>query len=209
VTTLNLADAVTLVERTRRRVPAPRAALIAISGIDGSGKGCIADRLRRKLEGRGYRVAPIGVDGWLNLPRVRFGEPPAEHYYKHALRFDQMFAQLVLPLRDRRSVRVEVDFAEETATEFRKQLCVYDDVDIILLEGIYLLKREHAGFYDAAIWIDCPFETALQRATARGQEGLAPEQTIAAYQSIYFPAQELHFRLDDPIRAATAIVRNA
>jgi uridine kinase len=52
-----------------------------------------------------------------------------------------MFAQLVLPLRDHRSVHVEADFAEETATAFKKRVYDYSDIDVILLEGIYLLKR--------------------------------------------------------------------
>jgi uridine kinase len=48
----------------------------------------------------------------------------------------------------------------------------------------------------------------LERALARGQERLPPEATIHAYQTIYFPAQELHFTRDNPRNAATAILPN-
>ena len=50
-----------------------RARLIAVSGIDGSGKGYVSARLAEKLAGKGFRVAVIAADGWLNLPHVRFG----------------------------------------------------------------------------------------------------------------------------------------
>jgi uridine kinase len=83
----------------------------------------VSGRLRGELDGRGLRIALINVDGWLNLPETRFSrENPAEHFYRHAIRFDGMFDQLVLSLRDHRSVRVEADLAEETATRYRRHL---------------------------------------------------------------------------------------
>jgi hypothetical protein len=51
-------------------------------------------------------------------------------------------------------------------------------------------------------------DIAVERAIARGQEGLPEEQTIAAYRTIYFPAQELHLSRDDPKTAATLALVN-
>ena len=204
-----LADVVAKIVAARRRIPAARSILVAISGIDGSGKGYVTTRISEALHTGGLRVAAINIDGWLNVPRVRFSATnPAEHFYRQAIRFDDLFTQLVLPLRDRRSLRIDMDYVEETATEYRRHVYDFQDVDIILLEGIYLLKREYQGHYDLSCWIDCRFETALARALARRQEGLPAEATINAYRTIYFPAQELHFVRDDPRAAATEIVNN-
>jgi uridine kinase len=161
------------------------------------------------LRAAGQRVVSFNVDGWLNLPQVRFAaDHPAEHFYKHAIRFDDMFAQLALPLQRQRRVHVEVDFAEETATSFRKQTYAFDDTDIVVVEGIYLLKQAYRPYYDLSLWIDCSFETALQRAIARAQEGLPEADTVRAYRSIYFPAQELHFQRDQPRQSATYVIAN-
>jgi uridine kinase len=46
-----------------------------------------------------------------------------------------------------------------------------EEVDIIVLEGIYLLKHAYRHYFDLAFWVECTFETALQRALQRGQEG--------------------------------------
>lgn len=195
--------------KTRANVPANRAALVAISGIDASGKGYLTARFAEALQERKLRVANINIDGWLNLPHIRFDKSnPAENFYLRAIRFDEMFGKLVLPLRDRRSVTVEMDYAEEPATAYRRHLCAYKGIDVILLEGIYLLKRAFQAYYDFSLWIDCSFETALERALARAQEGLPPAETAQAYRSIYFPAQEIHFARDNPRQAATAVVNN-
>lgn len=193
----------------RASVPRERAALVAVSGIDGCGKGWLTRKIVDDLQARGIKAANINIDGWLNLPAKRFSDKnPAEHFYLHAIRFDEMFAQLVLPLRDARSIRVETDFAEETATTYRKQLYEFTDIDIIVLEGIYLLRQAFRNYYDLSIWIDCSFAKALERALARGQEGLPPTDTIRAYETIYFPAQDIHFQRDNPRQAAAIIVDN-
>ncbi len=206
---LDLDPLVREVRAARGRVPARRSGLVALTGIDGCGKGFVASRLGSALEAEGLRAGVIGIDGWLNLPRARFSaRRPAEHFYRHAIRFEELFSQLVFPLRERRSIRLEADLAEETATDYRRHVWEYADLDLILLEGIYLLKRAFQGLYDLSIWIDCTRATALERARARAQEGLSPAETERVYRTVYFPAQAIHMKRDRPRRAASRILAN-
>jgi len=197
------------IREARRNAPAARALLVAVTGIDGSGKGFVASRIVTELRTAGLRAEPINIDGWLNLPGARFNDSnPADHFYEHGIRFEELFTQLVLPLRDARSLRLEADFAEETATVYRRHVYEFTDLDVVVLEGIYLLKRAFVRHYDLSIWIECSFETALERAVARTQEGMPPDDTIHAYRTIYFPAQRLHFRRDNPKTTATIVLGN-
>jgi uridine kinase len=205
------ADIGAVAERIRKLLrPAPAHAVLAgISGIDASGKGWLSDQLANRLEAAGVRVALIHADGWLNLPDVRFGaERPGRHFYEHALRLDEMFESLIIPLVTQRNVRLEAAYAEETATEFRRHLWEYEDVDVVLVESIFLLKRAHRSLFDVAIWADCTFDTALERAIARGQEGLSAADTKRAYETIYFPAQRIHMERDDARNRADVVFGN-
>jgi uridine kinase len=182
---------------------------VAITGIDGAGKGYITAQLDKILQVAGVRTAVINIDGWLNLPDRRFDPSnPAEHFYRNAIRFDELFAQLVFPLRDRRSIHCDVAYAEETAIAYRRHLYKFENIDVILLEGIFLLKQSFQSYYDLSFWIDCGFDTALERAIARGQERLSPDATVHAYRRIYFPAQQIHFQCDRPRTAATVVFNN-
>ena len=191
----------------RKSVPAERSVLTAISGIDAGGKGFFTERLVAALQVQGVRAVAISVDAWLNIDRFDPSNPP-EHYYNNAIRFEEMFAETILPLRERRSLQVEINYADELSTEYERCTYEFEDVDVIILEGIYLLKRSFQPLYDRSIWIECGFETALERALSRGQEGLPPEETIRDYRTIYVPAQELHFQRDDPKGVADLIVNN-
>ena len=198
----------TLLER-RRTIPTSRSLLVGLSGIDGSGKGYLANQIVPRLWQASVHAVSINVDGWLNLPHVRFNpKSPATNFYRHAIRFEEMFDQLVLPLRDSRSCSVVANSASETGSAFEKLQYQFNDVDVIVLEGIFLFKQDYVDNFDLKIWIDCSFETALARALSRRQEQLSPTETIHAYESIYFPAQRLHLRQDHPRDKADLVLQN-
>jgi uridine kinase len=205
-----VAGAVQTIVEQRRKVARERALLAGISGIDGSGKGFVTGRMAKRLRDKGVCVAVINVDGWLNLPSVRFGpDRTAQHFYGHAIRFEEMYARLVLPLRERRSLRLDAKLADPTDAEiYHLHRYEFAAIDVILLEGIFLLKRAHRDHLDVSFWIDCTFETALERALLRGQEGLPRDEVVSAYETIYFPAQRIHLERDDPRSFAAAVLIN-
>jgi uridine kinase len=206
---IDLRSALEAIRATRQRITTLRSVLVGVTGIDGAGKGYLTARIVKGLRRGGLHAVGINADGWLNLPHVRFGENRrAEHFYRHAIRFEALFEQLILPLKRRRSHAVLADFAEETAREFRKHEYAFFDVDVIVLEGIYLLKPPHRDYFDLVFWVDCSFETALERALARAQEGLSATETARAYETIYFPAQRVHLQRDHPREAAHFIIVN-
>lgn len=156
---------------------------MAISGIDASGKGTLAAALAPLLRDRGLDVEAVGADTWLTpLEQLDLDADPAGEFYRRAIRFDEMFRRIE-ELRER-------------------------PLDLILAEGIFLLKRELRDRYDLSIWLECGFETALTRALGRNQEGLSQERLIADYQRIYFPAQKLHFERDFPVDFAGILHSN-
>jgi uridine kinase len=192
---MTIADRIT---DLHNQLPAEQPLLAGISGIDASGKGYVTRELAKLLK-PSRNVAVINVDGWLNLPHIRFSETDrGRHFYHHALRLDEMFDRLVLPLKRDRRIDLTYDHTDETGTTYRPEQIVLNDIDIILLEGIFLFQPRFLPHFDLTMWIDCPFETALERAVTRSQEGLTREDTVKAYGTIYFPAQQIHFELDHP-----------
>ncbi|PYK81853.1 MAG: uridine kinase [Verrucomicrobia bacterium] len=192
----------------RAETPANRAVLVGISGIDAGGKGFITAKIARRLREAGWRVATINADDWLNLPEVCLSRrTPGEHFYEHAMRFDEMFDQLIVPLKENRAVSFIADCADARGKR-RKHRYEFRKIDIILLEGIFLFRPAYRNCFDLTVWVDCSFATALKRAITRCQEGLPPAETIRAFTTIYFPAQRIHFARDNPQGAADFIIQN-
>lgn len=206
---VDINEVVARIVQQRSVIAEARSVLVGVSGIDGSGKGYIAKQIEARLGQHSIAAANINVDGWLNLPGRRFSPiQPAEHFYENAIRFDELFTKLLLPLKDQRSVHVAADLTEETAGNYRPHIYSFMDVGVVLVEGIFLFKRVHREHFDLAIWVDCSFPTALARALARAQEGLQPAETIDAYETIYFPAQKIHFARDNPRETVDLLLDN-
>ena len=193
----------------RLKVPRDRGLLVGISGIDGSGKGFIAALLEKRLRELRWNSAVLSADDWHKLPTIRLNsDNPAEHFYEHGLRLDDMFEQVVLPLRDRNVIDVVADYADAKAIAYRKKRYSLRGIDIVLLEGIFLFKPTYRDYFDLKVWIDCSFATALQRTIVRAQEGLSPAETKRAFETIYFPAQRLHLEHDKSREHADVIFDN-
>ncbi len=176
--------------------------VVALSGIDASGKGFLATRLRQALLAQGLNAALVGIDPWLSSPAARpAATTEGERFYLYAFDFDRLFTRLIDPLRRQGSVDVvETLFGLDGVG--REQRITFRDADIVLVEGIFLFRRELVSRFDLRVWVDCSFRTALERAVRRNQEGLPPESLLRDYHTIYFPAQELHFHRDQPRAAA-------
>src|SRR5437867_6086054 len=151
--------------RRRASTDSGTSVLAGVSGIDASGKGFVTNRIIEHLLKRDIRAVGLHGDGWLNLPHRRFNpDNPGPHFYENALRLADMFEEWVLPLKRERSHDGVMDFVEETADIYRKESYTFKDVDVIVLECIFLFKRRFRRHFDLAIWIGCSFETALERA---------------------------------------------
>ena len=182
---------------------------VAVSGIDGAGKGYITLQLQKALEKKGYKIANINTDPWQNPIAVRLQkENAAANVYENIFRWNDFFEQLILPLKVNKSIYLPTSGILSDADIYYPLTYNYSDVDIILIDGILLLKKEYLVHYDYKVWIECSFETGLRRAIKRNIEKLDVKRLIHDYETFYYAAQSLHFEIDDPKKAADVLYNN-
>lgn len=185
------------------------ALLVGISGIDASGKGTLAAELKLQLAKSGMHVAKLSVDDWLHpfsAGQIQIGD--AFDFYKKGFRYTELFQQLILPLKNKQSVRLQSFKTHLISGRGYPYTWHFVNTNIILLEGIFLFRKNLRDYFDYKIWVDCSYETALSRALKRNQEGLSVDQLKKNYASIYFPAQEIHFAQDRPKSQVDTLIQN-
>jgi len=196
------------IRAAREALPWSESMIVAVSGIDASGKGYVTERLVTALAATGLNAVCLSVDDWYDPRWTREHGRSPERFYRHGFRFDELFERLVVPLKRHRSVRLDDVRVDEAPSSRRNRAYEYRDVDVVVLEGIYLLKIAFRQHYDMSIWVRCSFEKALVRALRRRQEGLSFDETVNVYRAVYFPAQLIHLAVDDPENAADIILDN-
>lgn len=197
-----------VVDRLERHKPTG-AFTVAISGIDAAGKGYISRQLKDALTAGGYRVALINIDPWQNPIAVRLqNENAAEHVYNNLVRWDDLFEQLILPLKKNKSIYLETEGIRTDADIYYPVVYDLNNISILLVEGVFLLKKEYLSYYDLTVWIDCSFDTGLQRAISRNAENLDAGELVYHYHTFYYPAQRFHFAKDEPTKNAGLVIDN-
>lgn len=167
---------------------------VAISGIDAAGKGYISKLLQTALKEQGFHTALIHIDPWQNpLPVRLVKENAAQNVYENIVRWDDLFDQLILPLKKNWHIYLETKGIRTDADIYYPLTYDLRNIDILLVEGIFLLKQELLSCYDFRIWIECSFKIRLQRAISRNAENLDPGALLHDYHTFYFPAQRHHF----------------
>lgn len=200
-----IAESIDLIHKNKKE----GAVLVGISGIDAAGKGTVAKHLKKKLESGGLKVALVGVEEWHEPQTIRLKKPyDAFHFYSHAFRWNDLFGKLILPLKKNRSVDLMEKLIHVHADIYFEYQYLFEDIDVILLEGIFLFKKELEKHFDFKIWISCDYETALDRAKMRNQENREMNELVMDYGNIYFPAQEIHLQKDDVLYHANAVFIN-
>src|SRR6266498_1517390 len=182
---------------------------VAISGIDASGKGYVTKLLEDDLRSYGLKVASINLDPWQNPIPVRLQKVNAgENFYKNVFRWNDVFKELIIPLRKTGSIYHAARLIRTDADQYYHFTFDYKEIDVLLIEAIFLFQEKYLDYYDFKVWIECSFETGLKRAIQRNVEKLEAEQLIQDNNTYYYPAQRYHFEKDDPKAHADFIYFN-
>ena len=159
--------------------------LVALSGPDCAGKSTLAADVQEQLNHLGLGVTLLSMDAFLIPRHLRtLNTPEPLEYFESA--FD--YAALVRTL--------------ETVEKRTSSVCS-NSHDIVLVEGVFLLRNELYDWWNLAIWIEVDTSVILDRALKRDKEYFGDERTVRrVYQNRCLPAQDYHIRRDLPKQKA-------
>lgn len=170
-----VAAAAAAIVRRRHALRANRALLVAVSGIDETGDEQVALALVERLRAQGLRASRLGVD--------------ADGTTTGRIAVDAMVVRALLPLREARSVRLP---AVAASPKFE-----FEDLDVLVVDGALLLRREIRALFDLSIWVECSFATAQERASTWASS----VDALAAWTR-----QKEHLRRDEPRLHADLVI---
>jgi len=188
-------------------LPADRIRRVAIDGIDGAGKTHFADELAKELTGRGAPVIRASAVGFLNPPRTRHrrGKTSAEGFYRDSFDYGRMVRLLLDPLASGGSgvyVREVYDLRREREVHRLPEMA--EPHAILVLDGIFMHRRELVMFWDFSVWLEVPFSVAIPRGVGYGDPD--PDAPV---NKRYIEGQRLYIEECKPKERATMVIDNA
>lgn len=181
-----------------------KAKIVAISGIEGGGKRALAKSVAYELRLVGISVAIVHSDDWESSDSIRFNvmNSPQE-YYLNAYRLDDMVEELILPLKLFGSVKTSATL--ENVLQPRTVYYDLEKIDIILIEGVYLLQSAYLDLYDYSIWVKSDFDAAFKRLSNQMNIEQSQEALVNLFEGLIKPAAQYHIYTDDPQENAKSV----
>lgn len=184
----------------------PGRQLIAIDGVDGSGKSTFARYLAPELHAR--PVVTIHVDDFLNLREVRHrrGRSSPEGFWLDTYDYAALDEYVLQPLGKRGNglYRPGVTDVRRNTRLQLDPLRAPEDA-LVLVEGMFLHRDELVEQWDYSIFLDVPFTETARRMAMR--DGSHPDPEHPSMRR-YVGGQRLYFENAMPWVKATRLIDN-
>ena len=209
--------------------------ILGISGVDASGKSRLAAELRDAFAVLDRPAVVVSVDDFHNPKETRYAAYPDRplSYYRHTFDWQRLRQDILNPVRASRTSRTlrtsQTLRTSRTAPstpqwpleltwqrfdiekdEFVDKAVSRLDMDsVLIVEGVFLFRKELAPYFDLKVWLDISEEECLRRAVARDSSLFGGErEVVRRYREKYLPGQRIHVELDDPQARADVVVDN-
>ena len=185
-----------------------RPTLVAIDGVDGSGKTTFADWLAARYAASGRTAHVVHLDDFLNprALRYRLGRDSPEGFFRDTYDLHRVTADVIEPvLRGGPTTIVRRAFDYRTDEPLHEDPIAVDASDVVLVEGMFLHRDELADSWDMSVFLDVPFAVSLARMADR--DGTSPDPRDPSVRR-YVEGQRLYLAACDPKLRATHVVAN-
>ncbi|WP_246812277.1 uridine kinase [Microvirga sp.] len=181
--------------------------IVAVDGVDGSGKTRFADELVPVIKRHGRPVIRASIDGFHNPRAIRYrrGKGDPEGFFRDSYNYDALRRHLIDPFRQGAAWVDVARFdhkADRDAVSTRKA----EPSSVLLLDGIFLHRDELCDLWDYSIFLAVPFAVSYARIAQR--DGSNPDPS-APEDRRYYEGQTLYLQTCQPQKRATAIIDNS
>lgn len=177
--------------------------IIGIDGLGGAGKSTISEKLCQKFEDNQYHTILLHIDDFIHVREVRYNSAYSDWqcYYDLQWRYDY-FLDVIKEIKSANNIYVDIElYDKDNDTYFQQRYDTKHNV-IVIVEGIFLQRKELKNVFDYMVYINIPEEVRLSRVLKRDTYIGGEKEIIDKYKNRYFPAEHKYIEEYQPQRNA-------
>ncbi len=176
--------------------------VLGIDGLSRSGKSTMVSEIEGWLKGKGISHYVFHIDDHIVERKARYNTGHEEWFEYYHLQWDRerLKEEFFLKLKED-CVDVWLPFYDgelDAVTERQVQL---PDKGLIIVEGVFLQRKEWREAFDGMLFLDCPRERRLLR------ESEETQLKVEKFRNRYWKAEEYYLNTVEPMKRADWVIR--
>lgn len=185
---------------------------VGIDGLGGAGKSTIVNSLELELElnKNEYECYILHIDDFINKRKIRYNDSKEQWYcyYNIQWRYDYLIKEILEPIKRDEEIQKVIELYDKENDKYNVKQIYIPKGAILILEGVFLQRKELKDYLDFTIYLDVEKEIRLKRVLKRdGYIGDA-EDIKCKYEKRYFPAEDRYLIEYNPIENADLVLKN-
>ncbi|MFD3448827.1 kinase [Microbacteriaceae bacterium 4G12] len=174
--------------------------VLGIDGLSRSGKTTLVNKLSQNLQGK-FPLYIFHIDDHIVERKKRYHTGYEEWYEYYNLQWDidwlreNFFGQL----RDANQLTLPF-YDSASDTQILKNVTLPNRC-VIIVEGVFLQRKEWRNFYDFVVYLDCPREKRFLRESDNTQKQLTK------FENRYWKAEEFYLNTELPEENANLVLK--
>ncbi|KRF20178.1 kinase [Paenibacillus sp. Soil787] len=174
--------------------------ILGLDGLSRAGKTTIVEDIQKRLIKNEKTVYVFHIDDFIVEHKKRYdtGFEEWHEYYNLQWDVEHLRQQLFVKLRDAKEVTLPFNNSNHDEIIHRTVVIPHDC--IVIVEGVFLQRKEWREFFDFVVYLDCPRQTRFERESAKTR------QQVEKFKTRYWKAEDHYLNTVFPLSNADMVL---
>ncbi|WP_377865260.1 kinase [Bacillus sp. R86525] len=175
--------------------------IIGIDGLSRSGKTTLVKKLVENMKRSGISFHIFHIDDHITERNKRYNTGFAGWYEYYNLQWDIDWLLRNLFQKLQSDIELELPFYHDETDSCEMKEIHLPLVGVIIVEGVFLQRKEWRDFFHYMVYLDCPREKRFLR------ESEETRKKLSKFQNRYWRAEDYYLKMELPKDGADLVIQ--
>ena len=172
--------------------------ILGIDGLSRSGKTTFVANLKENMKQESIPFHIFHIDDYIVERNKRYDTGFEEWYEYYYLQWDIEWLRQKFFRKLQNETKLKLPFYNDKTDSCEMKKVQIPIVGVIVIEGVFLQRKEWRDFFHYMVYLDCPRETRFLRES--------PEKSLSKFKNRYWKAEDYYLETELPKDRADLVI---